>query len=188
MSPYRDPVASLSRDPIVFDLRGKRFTVPAMAASNWLTLLLKDRLSLTDIIPGLLSEEEQDEVNLGVIDGSVTIEEITTIAEDVLSVASGRDWWVTVRLVTIAKMNWDIIGGELGKLGLDWTVTPLGTWLDVAYSVMRTAIAEGGDSKTAQSRLTKFVNDLERSPADPNEELDEEAEAEAFMRAMQMAS
>jgi hypothetical protein len=188
MSLYRDPVASLSRDPIVFDLRGKRFTVPALDAAAWLTILFGDRLTLMDIIPGLLSDDEQDEVNLGVIDGDVAIEDLNAIAEDVLSVASGRDWWVTVRLVTIAKMNWDVIGGELGKLGLDWTVTPLGTWLDVAYSVMRTAIAEGGDSKTAQSRLTKFVNDLERSPADPSEELDEEAEAEAFMRAMQMAS
>lgn len=187
MAPYRDPMASISSVPIQFTLNGGMYSVPALSAADWLQVLLKENLTLGDIVPGLLAPGEQDEINMALIRGDVTGKDVGETAEDVLAVATGRDWWIPIRLVAIAGASWDVVGAKIGQLGLDWTSTPFGAWLDVAYLVMREAVAESGDSKTAQSRLTKFISDIERSPVNVTEEIDEEAEAEAFMRAMQMA-
>lgn len=187
MVQYRDPAASLSCEPVTFELIGKTYEIPALPAATWVGLLYRENLSMLDIVPGLLEPEDQDEINLALIRGDIDTKEISTVAEDVLSVTSGRDWWVTVRIAAVAKASWDGIGGEISKLGNNWLSLPLGAWLDVAWLVMRKSVFESGDPKTATTRLTQFVNDIERSPVNPNEELDEEAEAEAFMRAMQMA-
>lgn len=185
--PYRDPVASLVSVPIEFKLLGKIFTVPAMMAAGWLELLMTDRMTMFDIVPGLLPDEDVDEIDLAMLEGILEAEEVVKMAEEVLAVASGRDWWFTVRLIGVAKASWDAIGGEMAKAPVSPERMTFGAWIDLAYLTMRLAIANGGDPKQAQMRLTKFVADLEMSPTNPGEEMDEEAEAEAFLRAMQMA-
>jgi hypothetical protein len=182
---YRDPLASITSVPITIIVKDNEYTVPVMWASDWLEVLMRDRVSVLDLVPGLLCEEDQDEIGQNLTLGVIIVSDVQEAANALLS---GRDWWVAAKLVGVCKASWDVVGGEMAKLSLQPDRMTFGAWLDAVYSIIRYHVVNGGDPKSAQSRLTKFVNDIELSPNGKDDELDEEAEAEAFLRAMQMAT
>lgn len=123
-----DPISSLRPHPVDFALGTEEFTVPAMPAVEWLTLLLDSKFSLYDIVPGLLDPE--DHGRFAEAAHSVD-DDLEVLALEVLRTASGREWWVTLRLLAVAKSHWHVLGAEMMRLNLDTSTMSLSAWLDI---------------------------------------------------------
>ena len=49
---------------------------------------------------------------------------------DLLEEASGRHWWITMRLVSIARNEWERVGADLLLANVDPEKLSLAAWLD----------------------------------------------------------
>jgi hypothetical protein len=166
-----DPVASLYPRELVVDVAGAAVVVPALYAIDWLVVLLAEDLRLDRIFPGLCDEANQDLVDHLIIDGLVTPAELDDLALDVLTEASGRAWFVTVRTCATARASWDRLGGALATA--DPARMTLGSWLDAAYFQMLQMV----DPK----KIKEFTVQLTVPPAGWGPEYDEAAEEANFM-------
>jgi hypothetical protein len=119
---------------IAVDIGEDRWVIPALDAAEWLKVLLDDDLDPELIFPGFCGPDVIVEVNRKLIDGTITMEQMEKALYDVLEAASGRRWWIALRLARTVRTHWDRVGGELAANG----VTPFGIslsyWLDGAYA------------------------------------------------------
>lgn len=122
------PIWSLRPWPVVVSLAGRDFEIPAMSATSWLSCLMEEELDLEDVFPGLTGRE--DEIMDLVVDGEQTLDDLELIALDVISAASGRPWWVAMRLIGAAAGSWQILGPAMIRR-VDPNTVSLSGWLDV---------------------------------------------------------
>ena len=165
----KDPIQSLKSWPTVVTIKGQEFVVPAMMAAEWLVLLMKESLDPVDIFIELLPEHESV-----LFDGSITLEELYDLVLDLISLVSGRQWWVAMRLISVARESWDILGARMTMRHIDPTQLSLSAWLDAFLMV---TLAEMDPKE-----VTMFTMRLELAPETeetPAEEL--EMSADAFL-------
>lgn len=172
-----DPVASLRCWSVVVALGGRRWTIPALPAADWLEPLFAADLIPDDIFPAMVGDPQAvrwlDEALLA---GDITLEQATEAAMEALTVAAGRPWWVTVRLAAFVAKSWDHIGGQLAITGPDAATCPLGRWLDAAYlTCVRSMKPDSVD---------RWMAYLNTPPIGVNAALDEDEESAAFLAAM----
>lgn len=142
-----------------------------------MTVLLQHPINALDIVPGLLDVDDQITVSELMADNLLSMEEIQVIGRDVITTASGHDWWWTLRLLAVLEDQWAIVFGAVA--GPDLESLPLGAFLDrVYYACIK--------NLTAENRKL-FDMDLESVPEGVDVELDEEAEGRAFMKMMSQA-
>lgn len=111
-----------------FTLGTETFSVPALPAVEWLTILLDNQFSLYDIVPGLLDPEDHDRF----VEAAHSVDDsLEVLALDVLRIAAGREWWIALRLLAVAKSHWHILGAEMMRLNLDTSTMSLSAWLDI---------------------------------------------------------
>lgn len=181
---YVDPIASLAPMPVIVELGGRDYTIPALPAIDWLRILLEEGFSALEVLPGLLAPEDaiilEDQLALE----EVSLNAVNDAALDAITIASGRDWWFSVRFLAVARASWDVIGGTIARLGVDAQKVSLAAWIDAAYHIAREAISSG---KEGQQNLIRFISELEAPPTGHESEFDEEFEALAFERAVRMA-
>ena len=175
-----DPLASLRISKVAVDLAGRRWLIPALEAATWLEILLDEELDPEALFPGLCGPEVIVEVNDLIILGEITMEQMQEAIFDVIEAASGRRWWVTLRLCRSVRANWDRVGGELASRG----VTPFGIslsyWLDGAYATILRLLAEG-DVRSV-GRFTQQL--VSPPPGMAMENFNRDRAAEAFRAAM----
>ena len=133
-----DLAASLkpwSIEGIVIDDRV--YTVPALPASAWLTILLEEPVSLFSIVPGLLQPEAEEDIQEVILAGRFSHEELEELVLELIGIASGRPWWTALYLLANAKHanNVDRVKGELALHGIDATRISLSAWLDAVYVI-----------------------------------------------------
>lgn len=165
----KDPIQSLRSWPTVVTVHGQECDIPAMSAADWLTLLMKENLDPVDVFIELLPEQESL-----LFDGSITVEELYDLVLDVISLVSGRHWWVAMRLIGVARDSWDILGARMTLRHLDPTQLSLAAWLD-ALLLVTLAEMDPKDVTIFTMRL-EAVPETEDAPA---EEL--EMSADAFL-------
>lgn len=175
-----EPLASLGLYKVQVDLAGRAWFIPALEAAEWLKVLLAEDLDAEEIFPGFCGPEVIAEVNQLIIDGACTNDELGDAICDAITAASGRKWWVTVRLCSFLRKAWDRVGGELAANG----VTPFGVslsyWLDGAYATSLRMI-----ERSDPHQLTKFTDQLTAPlPGRAKESFDLERNRSAFMAAM----
>jgi hypothetical protein len=109
-----------------------------MVAVDWLELLWGDPqdLELETIFPGLADDEDQDYVNEVLLSGDLSLDRLQRLALDVISEVSGRPWWVTLRMISIAESKWSILGGDLVLRGIDAGKLSLSAWLDALWPII----------------------------------------------------
>jgi len=178
-----EPLASLSVSKVRVQAAGHVWLIPALDAAAWLQVLLDEQLDVEAIFPGFCGPDVIMEVNRLLISGELTSQDMEEIFFDVLEAASGRRWWITLRLCRFLRAQWDQVGGELAAHG----VTPFGVslsyWLDGAYATCLRLIKEA-DPKN----LTKFTAHLTSPPPGrAKEAFDLEANRAAFRAAMSRA-
>lgn len=182
---YHDPVASLAPAGVVVSLGGVEYSIPALPALNWLRIFLKEEYSILEVVPGLIEPEaDRDKIEDLIAIEELTFTEISEAALDAITIASGRDYWVTVKFLAITRMSWDTVGAMMARLNIDARQVSLAAWFDAAYHVAREIIASGKDG---QQHLVRFVSELEAPPPGVEIEFDEEFEAAEFERAVRMA-
>jgi len=126
-----DPVWSLQPWPVSVTFAGHLFEVPAVPAVDWLQHLMSPDADPLDAFPGMLSDGDQELINDALLDGAVSMDDVYETCLNVITNVSGRPWWVTLRLVEVAKQSWHSLGAEMLLRGVDATKLSLSGWLDV---------------------------------------------------------
>lgn len=173
-----DPVASVRRGQLTVDFHGRELQITPMTAGDWVEHLYDPELEFGDIFPGLLIDADgRGFVDDLLFDGKVTVEACVDVAKQVLSAASGRPWWLTLRILAVAKLNWELVGGELALAGMRADLVPFGAWLDAVYLLIM---------RNVEPKRARIVEEqLKRPPFEERQaDFDEEREAEAFMAAL----
>lgn len=111
-----------------------------------------------------------------VFDLGLPIDDLYQLGLDIISCASARDWWVALRLVSIARQAWDSLGPEL-LFKVNSNEISLAAWLD---AVLILAL-RGMDPKD----ITMFTMRLEAVPAGITaEEAEPEMTQDTFLSLM----
>lgn len=144
-----------------------------MTAAEWLELLMGDAelLDLDSIFPGLASEEDHDYVTEAMIDGDISPDQVDKLALQVISEASGRPWYVALRMIHIAMSRWSILGGRLVLAGIDPQKLSLSAWLDALWLTMFDSLPK--------DKWTMFSSQMEIPPP---------SEAKPDMESMEMST
>ena len=89
------------------------------------------------------------------------LEELYETCLEVISTASGRPWWVTMRLIGVARESWHILSGEMLKV--DATRMSLSGWLDVLLLVIISSM-DPKDTTMFSMRLEAPPPEVETKP------------------------
>ncbi len=169
-----DPLASLGSNEIEVWIAGKQWVVPAMSASQWLTLLWADPFDPDSIFPDLVDADE--DVFDGILDGSIPFNDVFEVAMEILEEASGYRWWFTLRLTSLMKEMWPRLGGMMINRGMRAQDMNLGAWCTAAYALCLE------NQKPADAY--KFANSLNDPPPGIEDPEAVEGDAAAFLAAM----
>jgi hypothetical protein len=148
-----------------------KIAVPAMTAADWLWYLMLPVPDLDQLMRDLAPALEDHLYN-----EVLSVDEFYEAALEIISCASARDWWVTLRLIMVARDRWDVLGPALIERRADPNVLSLSGWLDV----LLVTILDAMDPK----RTTMFTMQLEVPPVaqQASNTMDEmEMDADAFL-------
>jgi hypothetical protein len=153
-----DPIWSLRPWPVVLTLSGWDYTIPALPAADWLAVLMRTDFDLDDMILDLLPPEVDDLLVQG-----LDLSDLHEACLDLIELVSARRWWITMRLISVARDHWHELGPSVLR-GAPADRVSLSAWLDVLTVTIMKAI----EPKEA----TMFVMKLEAVPE--NESVPEE--------------
>lgn len=178
-----DALAALKIWTLDVDLAGETFTVPPRPASDWFVAILDVETPLP-IIPGLMDGDAEERITDMILSGQVGTDEIVTRCRELLTAAAGRPWWEADRLIRSSAESWQIIGGELTRLGVDLGEVSLAAALNAIYVVCVRTMDE--------KERNKFDIDLRMPPigiegVTTEEMYDEQAATAAFTALMGQA-
>jgi hypothetical protein len=105
-------------------------------ADQWLRVAWTEPLDPYLIFPGFVAEEGADDfLTNAMLDGVVGADDLTMIAMEALEVASGYQWWFTLRLIAGLGASWSRLGGMLLNSGVDARTLSLGAWCSAALEM-----------------------------------------------------
>jgi hypothetical protein len=162
----KDPVWSLRPWPIEIEVAGTVIEVPPMCATDWLCYLMQAEFDLDTILSEVLPDLEDL-----VYDEAIRLDQVYEVVMEIISCAAARPWWVALRLISVAKHQWDVLGPELLARGADANAQSLSGWLDV----LLVSILGAMDPK----KTTMFIMQLEAVPdlmKDPSKDAFDEME------------
>lgn len=171
----KDPVQSLQPWPVVVTCCGRELVIPTMPAVDWLAVLMTEDVNLDDAFPGLLGDEDIDWVEDQLLQGKLHLEEYRQLVLGVIETVSARKWYITLRLIDIARSSWDAIGSEMMLRGVDAARISLAAWLDI----LLITILRNMETKD----VTMFTSRLEAPPPEETGDAVEDMEMSrsAFM-------
>lgn len=144
-----------------------------MCATDWLCYLMQEHPDLDTLVSDVIPDLEEL-----VYDNVLDLDAFYFAVLEVISCACGRPWWIGLRLISVARYQWDILGPDLLQRGANPNLVSLSAWLDV----LLVAILSAMDPK----KTTLFIMQLEAVPdllKDPNKDAfdDMEMDAGAFL-------
>lgn len=165
----RDPILSLRPWPIILTVAGHDLEIPPLPATDWLQIFMKESPDLEEI----LSELCPQGTSL-LFDESVEAEELWDVLLDVVEQASGRHWWIALRIINVCRASWNVLGAEMFYRGIDPNTLSLAAWLDAMLLVIIRAM----DPKD----VAMFTMKLEMVPAGEEPDAEEmEMSADQFL-------
>lgn len=162
------------------DLGGETFTVPPRPAVDWFVAILDETTPLP-LIPGLMDGDAEERITDMLLSGEIDPQDVITRSRELLTAAAGRPWWEADRLIRSSAESWQVIGGELTRLGVDMGAVSLAAVLNAIYVVCVRTMDE--------KERNKFDIDLRLPPigvegVTTEEMYDEKAATAAFMALM----
>lgn len=148
--PKFDATASLRMWAVETELGGRVLRIPPLPAAEWLPPLMTANLL------GLLDLAEDVELEELLLDGSVTLADLTGALELLLESASGRSPWSALMLAYTAAEHWHVVGADLARIGVRFEAIPLGAALDAIYGSLCRSMDEKG--------IARFNGALDRPP------------------------
>lgn len=117
--------------PVLVELGGVDYRIPATPASAWMLVLLEK--DWADIVPGMCTGD-LEALNDALFSGTITTEECELAAKDAVTAAAGCNWWSAVKLIHAAAAD-PAAFGELRTSGLSLEEAPLGAALVSLYRI-----------------------------------------------------
>lgn len=121
----KDPTWSLRPWPLLVVLGGVEYEIPALPAADWLAYLMQPQPDFDGMILDFFPANEDL-----LMDGKITVDDLYETCCDVLETVCGRAWWVTLRLVNIARESWYILGPQMLE-AIDFEHVSIAAWLDI---------------------------------------------------------
>lgn len=174
-----DPTAHFKQFSTTVTLCEVDFVIPAAPASTWLVILTEEELDGSQIIPGMLSQKDQERLDDLLLSGELTIAELSAGIRDVITTVSGHAWWWTLGLVSVLRGEGGTqVLGEMSRIRAD--KVSLANWLNSMYALMVRHMKEQDKAQ--------FDAQLDSPPAgveiDPEEMIDEAAATASFFGMM----
>lgn len=164
----KDPIQSLRPWPVEVTFAGQDFEIPAVAATGWLVYLMQPEPDLDGLIADLLPGIEDLAFDL-----ELPINDLYLFCLEIIACVSARHWWVALRLISVARTSWHILGPEL-MFRMDPNKVSLAAWLDAVLVLT----LKNMDPK----ETTMFTMRLEAIPAGfVAEEVEPEMSQDAFL-------
>lgn len=129
-----DALAALRIWALDVDLGGEVFTVPPRPAADWFIAIIDTETPLP-LIPGLMDRDAEERITDMLLDGTIDADLLVTRQRELLTAAAGRPWWEADRLIRSSAESWNIIGGELTRLGVDLGKESLASVLNAIYVI-----------------------------------------------------
>jgi hypothetical protein len=161
-----DPVWALKPWPVIIQVAGVEYEIPALPAADWLAILMADPFDPDDLILSLVVNGKDL-----LFAETVSADDLEYVCLDIITTASARPWWIALRLIAMARANWSVLGAELILKGVNPAQISLAAWLD---ALLLTAL-KNMDSKD----VTMFTMKLEEPPPEEMESVAEEMEMSA---------
>lgn len=156
----RSPARSLRPTPVVFTVGGLDYELPPLPAADWLNTLMQpwtpDDL-LLDLVPNGVQVALRIEP-----------EDVEPLVLALIEEASGRDWWVALRLVGAVQGGWSVLGPEMILQGVDPERLSLAAWLDAMTLLILRAMNKDDHAM--------FLSQVELPPVEVREQVAEEME------------
>jgi len=141
--PSVDLLALLRPQQVTVTVAGRPFTLSATTAAQWLGAMAIDLDNLYGLVPGLIDDEDLDEMDRLARTHPDIAQRWFWAARTALGRAGGRDWWWTHNLCRKALSVWMYINGTLVRQNVDSRKTGLPDWLDACYMMLWS----GGDEE-----------------------------------------
>lgn len=162
----KDPIASLRPNPVLIDFGDRTVEIAGVPAVEWLTYLMAEPPDVDALIVNLAPDLEEL-----LFEDRLQLIEIYELLFDIIGSASGRDWWIAMRLLSALKGSWDVLWPYFIKQGYDPNVLSFSAFLDCTLA----AILEHMEPKDTTMWLMKLEAP---PPALPGREVQEVAELE----------
>lgn len=174
-----DPTVHFRAPRVTVTLGDYDFVVPATSAAQWLSILTEEDADGTQILPGMLSEQDQDLLTDLLLGEDVTVADLTGAIYDLITVVSGHPWWWTMGLLSsISGEHGTQVLGEMARIDADQV--SLGLWCNALYALFVRHMKE-------QDRI-QFDAQLDTPPPgmeiSPEEVIDEASATRSFMAMM----
>lgn len=124
-------LAGIRAPEIEVELAGQTWTIPPAPAATWLEAVLSGEAF--PIVPQMLDDGQEEELSDLMLIGEVSRADLVRANRDALEVASGMTWYSAERLIVSAAVQWRIVGGMLGRVGIDLERSPLSLVLSTIY-------------------------------------------------------
>lgn len=160
----QDPIWSVKPWPIIVTVGGRDVEFPAASAADWLSVLMAESVDLDDLVRFLATDGE------ALLSDETIGAELYESCLSVITAASGRPWWLAMRLINVAKANWNTVGAEMLYRGFFPGDVSLSAWLDVLLVVIIKMMDP--------SKVTMFTMQLEQPPPEFIDEESQEQEME----------
>lgn len=170
MSSVSDLLVHLRPCKITVEFLGVDYTIPAMDAVEWIALIDGPNPDLYEIFPAMAGQDAMEAVEDALWDGRADREQVGMLALEALAAAADRDWWVAVNIVRSAATAWDRVHVNHAQ-GMS-----LAGWLDEVWSKIMALIDP--------NKRAAWVSDITKPPAGTKQEIDFDAEEQAFLAAM----
>lgn len=145
--------------------------IPALPAADWLRVLMDDRSMFEDLFLELIPTGPSLLLDKRLAD------ELESLSKDIIELASGRKWYIAMRMIVLMRANWNVLGATMLRKGVDASSISLSGWLDVALLVTLEHIEK--------DNMPMFLAQLELPPegeGPPEEEM--EMTGEQFLSLM----
>lgn len=174
-----DPLASFVAAAIDLPVGEFDFEVEHRQADEWLKIFLDEEINFNRVLPDMLTELDQQRVETAMFEGILSSDDLARAAFDLITIASGRKWFIALSLCAFVRANWDRLGGMLILAGMgDPSRFTWAAWLDAVYSLCL--------QNMKPEDASKFVSALTTAPPGYEDEMDWENEEAAFESAMGM--
>lgn len=134
-----------SRDRVDFSIGGHPCSLGYIPAAEWIEVVSRSDAGPASILTELSEEREQQKIYDGLLNGTMSSDQLAQGAYDLLSAVSPFKWWETCRLLHVSREPQ--VMGRLALRGLDpWNMS-VGVWCTAVYACLTEHADDAGKFK-----------------------------------------
>jgi hypothetical protein len=133
------------------------YDIPALSAADWLAYLMQPQPDIDGLILDLLPASEEL-----LYSSRLTLEDLYETCLNLIATISARRWWIAMRLISVARDSWHVLGPQMLRK-VDVERVSLAGWLDI-LTVVTLESMDPKDTTMFTMRLEAPPVDIESAP------------------------